>query len=156
MNDTAIQLNQEFSAPLQDVWNAWTQAEQIAKWWGPEGFATKVVEHNFKPQGTWRYVMTDEQSGTEYPAEGVFVEITEREKIVTTDKFDDADLAANPNLPKGIVLTVEFAAVSDDTTNITITIQHPSAEEKAKHEAMGVVAGWQSSFDSLNSYLQTK
>lgn len=156
MNDTEIQLHQEFNAPVQDIWNAWTQPEQIAEWWGPEGFLTKVDTFDFKPQGAWRYVMTDDQTGVEYPSEGLFVEIVENEKIVTTDAFDDADLAKNPYLPSGMVLTVNFDVVSDVTSKVTVTITHRSAEDKAKHEAMGVVAGWESSFNSLNAFLQSK
>ncbi|HUU24615.1 MAG TPA: SRPBCC domain-containing protein [Methyloceanibacter sp.] len=27
-----------FNAPLDRVWKAWTEPEQMAQWWGPKGF----------------------------------------------------------------------------------------------------------------------
>jgi uncharacterized protein YndB with AHSA1/START domain len=152
MNDNQIQLTREFKAPVQKVWDAWTNPDMIAQWWGPEGFSTRVEHIDFKPQGQWRYIMTDDQTGDEYPAEGVFVEIVERQKIVTTDNFDDAAVAANSKLPRGMVLTVAFEPTTDGT-RLTIVITHQTAEDKATHEAMGVVSGWESSFDSLDAFL---
>ena len=43
-----------FDAPRQMVWDAWTKAEHIAKWWGPKGVETKVEEHNFQEGGSWK------------------------------------------------------------------------------------------------------
>lgn len=152
MNDTQVQLSREFNAPVQEVWDAWTKPEQIAQWWGPEGSSVRIEELNFKPQGTWRYVMVDEQTGGEYAAEGIFAEVVEGRKIVTTDKFGDADLDTASKLPKGIVVTVTFEPTSTGT-KLTLTIDHPSVESKVKHEAMGVLDGWESSFTCLESFL---
>jgi uncharacterized protein YndB with AHSA1/START domain len=152
MNENQLQLAREFSVPVETVWDAWTNPTMIAQWWGPEGFSTRVERMDFKPQGGWSFIMTDDATGDEYPSEGIFTEIVEGRKIVTTDNFGDEAVAANPNLPVGIVLTVVFESI-DTGTKLTITIDHPDAESKAKHEAMGVVSGWESSFDSLESFL---
>ncbi len=84
----------------------------------------------------------------------MFSEIDPPKKIVTTDEFDEAYIKAHPevDLPKGLVATAEF----DDLglrTRLTLTISHPSAEERKKHEQMGVVEGWGSSFDCMDDYL---
>jgi uncharacterized protein YndB with AHSA1/START domain len=152
MNETQIELVREINAPVEKVWGAWTNPEMIAQWWGPEGFSTRVEQIDLKPQGGWCFVMTDDETGDEYPANGIFTEIVEGKKIVTTDNFDDAAVAANPNLPVGIVLTVAFTPIATGT-RVALTIDHPTAESKAKHEAMGVVGGWESSFNSLETFL---
>ncbi len=51
-------IQRAFNAPINLVWDAWTQAEQIALWWGPKGMQTKVIQHDFKVGGSWKYVMT--------------------------------------------------------------------------------------------------
>jgi uncharacterized protein YndB with AHSA1/START domain len=155
MNENQIQIAREINAPVETVWKAWTNPEMIAQWWGPVGFSTRVEQLDFKPQGTWHFVMTDDETGDEYPSNGVFAEIVEGKKIVTTDNFDDAAIADNPNLPTGIVLTVGFEQIPTGT-KLAITIAHPTAEAKAKHEAMGVVSGWESSIDSLEAFLANK
>ncbi len=38
-------------------------------------------------------------------------------------------------------------------TRLTLTIAHPTSEDRKKHEDMGVVAGWNSSSDKMDEYL---
>ena len=33
-----IRLTRVYDAPRAAVWDAWTDPEQVAKWWGPRGF----------------------------------------------------------------------------------------------------------------------
>jgi len=32
-----------FNAPVTQVWKAWTDAERVKKWWGPDGFSCPVA-----------------------------------------------------------------------------------------------------------------
>jgi uncharacterized protein YndB with AHSA1/START domain len=92
--------------------------------------------------------------GTEYPVKGVFLEIKPPEKIVSTDEFGDGFEEAHPgmDLPKGIVATALFDDLGAKT-RLTLRITHASSEDRRKHEAMGVVEGWNSSFDCMDDYL---
>jgi len=45
-----------FDAPREQVWNAFTDPDQIPRWWGPHGTTTRVVEMDLRPGGTWRFV----------------------------------------------------------------------------------------------------
>jgi uncharacterized protein YndB with AHSA1/START domain len=38
----AFALTQILDAPREVVWKAWTEPEQLARWWGPLGFTTNV------------------------------------------------------------------------------------------------------------------
>lgn len=58
----------------------------------------------------------------------------------------------NADLPQGIVVTATFEALGNQT-KLTLLIMHASADDRRKHEEMGVVAGWNSSFDCLDAYL---
>jgi len=147
-DDKTIVIERVFNAPREKVWKAWTDTAEIEKWWGPRGFSTRVEKSDLKNGGSWRYVMVEEATGTEYPAEGVIKEIIDQERVVTTDNFDEKDVAANPNLPQGLVTTTVFTDLGDKT-KLSITISHPTAEEKKKHEAMGVLTGWNESLDKL-------
>jgi uncharacterized protein YndB with AHSA1/START domain len=51
-----------------------------------------------------------------------------------------------------MVVTMTFEEIGGKT-KLTLRIAHPTAEDKKKHEEMGVVAGWQSSFDCLEEHL---
>lgn len=148
--DNVLVLTRVFDAPRELVWKVWTEADHVSRWWGPRGFTTTVTELDLRPGGRSRYVMHG-PDGAQYPVTGVFKEVVPYEKIVTTDEFD-ADFPGVEDLPKGIVLTALFNE-HDGKTTLTLRIWHPTAESKAKHLAMGVVTGWQSSFDCMDDHL---
>ena len=59
-NDTPASeftITRVFDAPRQLVWDAWTQAERLAEWWGPAGFKLKVAKLDLRPGGTFHYSM---------------------------------------------------------------------------------------------------
>ncbi|MBD2102334.1 SRPBCC domain-containing protein [Leptolyngbya sp. FACHB-261] len=151
-SEREIVITRVFNAPRELVFKAWTDPKHVAQWWGPKGFTTRVTEMDLRPGGKSRYVMIG-PDGTEYPVKGVFREIVPLERIVTTDEFDEgSEKVMNVDLPKGMVMTVLFEDVGS-MTKLTLRITHESAEERRKHEEMGVVAGWNSSFDSLDEFL---
>jgi uncharacterized protein YndB with AHSA1/START domain len=151
--ETEIVINREFAAPRQLVWDVWTEPKHIEKWFGPKGFTTRVEGFDFKVGGRSTYVMVG-PDGKEYPGTGIYREIVPIEKFVTTDEFGEGFEESHPDmdLPQGMVTTCLF----DDfgkTTKLTLIIAHPTVEDRKKHEAMGVVDGWNSSFDKLDDYL---
>ena len=153
--ETEIVINREFTAPRQLVWDVWTQPKHIEKWFGPKGFDTRVEKFDFKVGGRATYVMVG-PDGKEYPGTGVYREIVPIEKIVTTDEFGEGFEESHPDmdLPQGMVTTALFDDLSDKT-KLTLIISHPTVEDRKKHEAMGVVDGWNSSLDKANEYITT-
>ncbi|MEH2007616.1 SRPBCC domain-containing protein [Nostoc sp.] len=157
-NSTSTQSEREiiitrvFNAPRELVFKAWTEPKHIAQSWGPKGFTTRVTQMDLRPGGEWRYVMIA-PDGTEYPVKGVFREIVPPERIVTSDEFDEGfEQVIKADLPQGIVITAIFEEV-DSKTKLTLQIVHESADDRRKHEEMGVVAGWNSTFDCLDEFL---
>ena len=37
-------IKRSFKAPREELFAAWTQADALKKWWGPEGFTAPSVE----------------------------------------------------------------------------------------------------------------
>ena len=151
-SDREITITRVLNAPRELVYKVWTDPSHIARWWGPKGFTTRVTEFDLRPGGQWRYVMVA-PDGKEYPGKGVFREIVPLTKIVASDEFDEGfDKVSNLDLPGEMVTTTTFEDC-DGKTKLTIEIVHESAEDRRKHEAMGVVGGWNSSLDCLDEYL---
>lgn len=153
-SDKELVIVREFAAPRDLVWKVWTEPEHIEKWWGPRGFSTRVNDIDMREGGKWNYVMIG-PDGTEYPVNGVFSEIVPPERIVTTDEFGDKyeEIMPGVDLPKGLVATAVFEDLGAQT-RLTLTVSHASVEDRKKHEEMGVVAGWNSSFDKMDEYLE--
>jgi uncharacterized protein YndB with AHSA1/START domain len=147
-----IVITRVFDAPRELVWKVWTQPEHITRWWGPRCFDTTVKQMDLRPGGRWAYVMHG-PDGSDYPCCGTFIEVVPLKRIVSTDEFGE-DFVAPPgmDLPQEMVVTTVFED-EGNKTKLTITITHPTVEDKKKHEAMGVVGGWNSSFDCMDNYL---
>lgn len=155
-DDRSIIISRVFNAPRREVWKAWTDPKAVARWWGPRGFSTRVDQLDLRPGGRTDYVMIG-PDGTEYPVTGVFREVVPNEKIVTTDEFgEDYQARHGEALPSGIILTVLFEDAGPGRTLLTLHIAHPDAENRRKHEEMGVVPGWGSSLDCLDEYLAAR
>ena len=153
-NEKELVITRLFNAPRELVWQAWTDPAHLAQWWGPEGFTARVEENDLRPNGRWRYVMIG-PDGAEYPSIGVFREVVPFERIVSTDDFgDDFQPLEGMELPGEMIVTTFFESVGDKT-RLTIRIEHSTLEDRRKHEAMGVIAGWDSTLDCLKNHLAT-
>jgi uncharacterized protein YndB with AHSA1/START domain len=67
--------------PRERVFRAFSDPEQLAKWWGPNGFTNTITKFDFRVGGDWHLTMHG-PDGTDYRNESVFVEIAEPERIV--------------------------------------------------------------------------
>ena len=43
-DDRELVIARDFDAPRELVWDAWTQPQHVAQWWGPNGFRNTRVE----------------------------------------------------------------------------------------------------------------
>ncbi|REE56282.1 uncharacterized protein YndB with AHSA1/START domain [Paenibacillus taihuensis] len=68
-------------APREVVFEAWRNPEQLASWWGPNGFTNTFDTFEFKPGGDWEFVMHG-PDGTDYKNKSQFIEIDAPERIV--------------------------------------------------------------------------
>lgn len=71
-------------APRELVWQAWTEPEQLARWWGPKGLSTPIetIELDLRPGGAFRLTMVSDTTGAEFPTDMHFREVVEPERIV--------------------------------------------------------------------------
>jgi len=77
-----IDFARTFDAPRHLVWAAWTDPDQIAAWWGPDGMHTprESVELDVRPGGVFRVTMVAE-NGAEFPSDMHFTEVVEPERL---------------------------------------------------------------------------
>lgn len=151
--ETDIVITREFAAPRQLVWDVWTQPKHIEKWFGPKEWNTRVESLDFRVGGRSTYVMAG-PDGIEHRFGGEFKEIVPIEKIVSTDEWGEGieESMKGVDLPQGMIVTALFDDLGQ-RTKLTLITSHPTLEEKKKHEEMGVVDGWNSSFEKMDEYL---
>ena len=69
------------AAPRERVYRAFSDAAQLARWWGPAGFTNTFEEFNLRAGGRWRFEMHG-PDGARYRQERRFVEVVPPERIV--------------------------------------------------------------------------
>ena len=79
--DRELLLTRLLNAPIELVWEVWTNPEHIAQWWGPNGFTNTITAMDVQPGGEWDLVMHG-PDGTDYKNKSVFKEVILHKKIV--------------------------------------------------------------------------
>jgi uncharacterized protein YndB with AHSA1/START domain len=138
-----LTLKRSFNAPINLVWEAWSQPEHIVHWWGPKGMKLKIHEHDFQVGGLWKYSM-EMPDGREFITEGVYIEIGELKKIHSTADFKP--------MTEGVEIIAQFEA-DGDKTNFVFSVVHPTVEYCQQQEKMGLMNGWGSVFDRLEVFV---
>lgn len=159
-----------FDAPIEKVWEAWTNPEIVKKWWGPEGFSAPSIKIDLRVGGKYIYAMHGPE-GSEWDRDmysaGVYKEITPPEngyaKLVVTDYFSDengnlikpSSEGQDENFPEEATYSVMFEQLHDGKTKLTTTYPIPD-DEKAREAILksGMKEGWESSLNKLEDALK--
>jgi uncharacterized protein YndB with AHSA1/START domain len=145
-----------FDAPRTLVWKAWTDPEQVMRWWGPESFTSPVCKIDLSVGGKYLFCMQSPE-GQKYWSTGVYQEISPPEKLVYTDSFADEQGNAVPasyygmgdDFPFEMLVTVIFEELDGKTRMILRQTGHPPGEMTEM-----ATAGWNGSFDKLAESLR--
>jgi uncharacterized protein YndB with AHSA1/START domain len=139
-----LELVRTYDAPRQLVWDAWTDPDQMAQWWGPRGISTprETIELDLRPGGRLRFDMVNDTTGERYPNSGTLLEVDPPARIVWSDDgFSDGTGKATA--------TVTFTEVDAATTTLRVHIVADFSDEVRA----GAEVGWGGQLDKLAEYL---
>jgi uncharacterized protein YndB with AHSA1/START domain len=162
MTDTPrFAISRAFAAPRARVWDAWTNPEALARWFGPKGSTSSLLEFDFRPGGAWRGRMDMPDGGGTMYSKFVFREIEPLSRLVWVHGFADSDgnrirapFAAH--FPLEMLTVVQFADEGSGTRiDLSWTPLDATAEEEAFFESMmtSMNGGWSGSFEQLDEFL---
>ncbi len=77
----AIITTRVFNHPKKKVFNAWSDPELLAQWWGPKDFSNTFHVFEFNAGGQWKFTMHG-PGGTDFDNVCKFIEIEEPDKII--------------------------------------------------------------------------
>ncbi len=91
-----IVIKKTYNAPVERVWQAWTDPEWIMKWWGPDHFTSPSCEIDFKEGGRYVFAMRapKEMGGMDMYTAGTFTSIIPGEVIELTQTLSDQNGSA--------------------------------------------------------------
>lgn len=93
-----VEVARTFNAPVAQVWEMWSKAENVKKWWGPKGFSCSLAEVDLRKDGKTFVCMNGPLFG--FPkiySTWTFTKVTPNEQIEYI--FNFADKAGNKKIP---------------------------------------------------------
>lgn len=150
-NQTTVVVTRIFDLPLSIVWKAWTEAESLKKWWGPQNFTCPHAEIDFRIGGKYLACMKSAE-GKEYWSAGEYNVIDLYKKIVVTDYFSDnkgsrvspSEYDMPGEWPEELIVTVIFEKINEGKSKMTM--KQEGIPQEMNEECM---KGWEESFDKL-------
>ena len=152
----AIVIERVLDAPREQVWQAWTDPEQLKKWWGPKGFTAPSLQSVVREGGTYLWSMQSPEGET-YWSTGTFEEVVPHERLVVTDSF--ADEQGNVVPPSHYGMTGDhpmegriIVTFEDVAGNTKLTVRYegmPPSEIRDMAET-----GWNETLDKLAALVE--
>lgn len=155
MTKDAIVIERTFDAPVDLVWQMWTDPEQFKQWYGPTGFSISVKNMDLSAGGKRMVGMTSPDGSMKMWTTGEHKEIVPNERLVYTESMSDEKgnlmSAADMGMPEGY----------PTTTEVTVTLEDLGGRTKMIMTHAGVPAdspgasGWNQAFDKLAEHIGT-
>ena len=138
--ELAFELHRSLPVPPARAFEAFTEPDQLAQWWGPEGFTIPAVE--FEPRvGTGYRIEMQPPEGDAFYLAGEFREVDPPHRLTFSFRWEEP----NPDDVENVA-EVAFRGAGD-TTELTVR-QGPFTTEarRALHRE-----GWSDSLDKLEA-----
>ncbi|HPI41195.1 MAG TPA: SRPBCC family protein [Pseudobdellovibrionaceae bacterium] len=146
-NSNELTLTRVFDAPVKLVWEAWTDPNKAAQWWGPRGFSITTKSKDLRPGGKWIYTMHG-PDGTDYPNITTYFVIEPLKRL-------QYDHGANENQKALFRVNVLFSESHGQTT-MKMTMTFESSQIAIDMCKFIKEAGGNSTWDRLGEYLEEK
>lgn len=147
ITERELSFKRVFNAPRELVFKVWTEPEHVVVWWGPTGFTNTIHNMEVKPGGEWNFIMHG-PDGTDYPNRIIY------RKVVKPELLEFWHGSDNENDPGSFDVTVNFAEVAGNKTEITMRMVFKSKELRDMIvEKAGAIEGNKQTMDKLEAYL---
>lgn len=139
--DRELRISRLLNAPIELVWEVWTNPEHIKNWWGPNGFTNTISKMEVKTGGEWNLVMHG-PDGKDYKNKSVFTEVMEHKKI------------AYRHIAPNFTATIEFEAQGEKTMLNWHMLFDTKEEFLRIVKEHGADEGLKQNIEKLSAYLQ--
>lgn len=162
LGENDVFLTRTLDAPRELVWQIFTQADHLARWWGPQGCSTRVLHLDLRPGGLFHYAMTA-PNGTSMWGKFVYREVVAPESLAFVLSFADsrANTVRAPfsaTWPLEVLSQNLFTEAEGKTTVTMAAAPFNATEEERTSFAAGresLKQGTNGSFEQLIAYLKS-
>jgi uncharacterized protein YndB with AHSA1/START domain len=147
--ERTVRATRLYDAPRERVFAAWTRAEHLAHWFGPQGFSIHSCEADPRPGGVFRLCMRSPE-GDDYWVRGTYREVVAPERLVVHCTADDA----NGIKRLDEVITVTLAG-EGGKTRLTLHATAAGTGPEAAAMLRGMEQGWSETLERLRERSNT-
>jgi uncharacterized protein YndB with AHSA1/START domain len=138
-----VRIVRTIEAPREEVFRAWTDPEQLRRWWGPGEFTCPEAEVDLRPGGTYRLVMQP-TAGDPFVLGGTFREVEAPERLVYTWRWETGPAADGSES----LVRVEFHDRGDTTELVLVHSGFPPGHGPAPYQM-----GWEGGLVKLEALM---
>jgi len=147
VGDRELVITRVFDAPRRLVYDAHTKPELVRQWLlGPPGWSMPVCDMDVRVGGKYRWVWRKDSDGSQMGMGGVYREVVAPERLVATERFDEAWYA-------GEGLNTLVLVEKGGRTTLTQTTRYESQEARDAVIKSGMEQGVTASYDRLDAVL---
>lgn len=143
-----VTITAEFDAELGLVWDTYTRAELLDKWWAPKPYSSRTAVMDFREGGRRFYAMVSPEGDERWVLQ-TFKTITPKTHFSLFNAFADAD--ETPHLP-GSDWNFNFSGNAGKTT-VHVSIYNESLERLEKMIEFGFKEGTEAQLKNLEELL---
>jgi len=153
---SSVVIERLFDAPVDLIWEMWTDAEHFKQWYGPNGASIPTANMDVRVGGR-RLVCMEMQTpnGTmQMWFTGEYLEVVQAKRLVYTESMSDENgnivSPADMGMPEG----------HPDTTEVIVELEELGGRTKMVMTHAGIpadspgAAGWGMAFDKLTAYVK--
>jgi uncharacterized protein YndB with AHSA1/START domain len=138
----ALEMKRAIPVPAPEVFAALSEANALAEWWGPEGFAVPSLAFRARVGDSYRIEMQPPE-GEAFHLTGVFREVSPPSRLAYTFAWEPPD--------PDDVETVVTLSLRDLDGSTEVSLEQGTFETEARRELHR--DGWKESFDRLERHL---
>ena len=148
-DDRTVTIERSLEAPIGPVWNAFTKAEILDRWWAPKPYASRTKHMDFMVGGSRFYAMVGPDDQEVAWQVQQYTSITPKSNFKYLSAFADKD--ENLHLP-GSNWDLSFSE-ENGRTLVSIVIHNDSLERMERMIEMGFKEGFSMGLDQLEEVL---
>ncbi|MEV4095695.1 SRPBCC family protein [Streptosporangium saharense] len=146
-----LRISRTYTAKVERVWWAWTDAEAVTRWWGPQGWAATVHEMDVRPGGRWRFEIAP-VDGSAAPVRSIatYTTVVDRRELAYDDVF--ADAAWRPEGTDSFPTSVTFTSTGDGCV-VSVAVSFPDGRALQRAVELQMADGYAEALDRLGGLL---
>jgi uncharacterized protein YndB with AHSA1/START domain len=153
VSEDAVVIERTFDAPVDLVWQMWTNPEHFKNWYGPQGFTIPVADMDLRVGGKRLVCMASPDGSMKMWTTGEYTEIVPNERLVYTESpADENGKVVSPSamgMPDGYPTTTEVTVQLEDLGGRTkMVLTHAGMPADS-----GAGGGWEQAFDKLADHI---